>query len=46
MDKNNNNFFFLSVQYIDIGEDMNVPDEFSKAEMASGKVWRHLAAGV
>lgn len=24
---------------------MNVPDEYSKAEMASGKVWRHLAAG-
>lgn len=33
------------MQYIDIGEDMNVPDEFSKAELASGKVWRHLAAG-
>ncbi|XP_055315152.1 calcium-binding mitochondrial carrier protein SCaMC-2-B isoform X2 [Sitodiplosis mosellana] len=30
---------------IDIGEDMNVPDDFTANEMASGKVWRHLAAG-
>lgn len=32
-------------QYIDIGEDMNVPDDFTANEVATGKVWRHLAAG-
>lgn len=37
--------FLNSLQCIDIGEDMNVPDDFTANEMASGKVWRHLAAG-
>lgn len=38
-------FCFFDLQCIDIGEDMNVPDDFTANEMASGKVWRHLAAG-
>ncbi|KAG8231092.1 hypothetical protein J437_LFUL011060, partial [Ladona fulva] len=32
-------------QYLDIGEDMNVPDDFTSAEMNSGMWWRHLVAG-
>lgn len=31
--------------YLDIGEDMNVPDDFTQNEMQTGKWWRHLAAG-
>lgn len=31
--------------YLDIGEDMNVPDDFTQSEMQSGQWWRHLAAG-
>ncbi|XP_055378698.1 calcium-binding mitochondrial carrier protein SCaMC-3 isoform X2 [Condylostylus longicornis] len=31
--------------YLDIGEDMNVPDDFTQSEMQSGMWWRHLAAG-
>lgn len=38
-------FSFEYLQCIDIGEDMNVPDDFTANEMESGKVWRHLAAG-
>lgn len=36
---------FLSVQYLDIGEDMNVPDDFTQNEMVTGMWWRHLVAG-
>lgn len=36
-------FFFL--QYLDIGEDMNIPDDFTANELQTGKWWRHLAAG-
>lgn len=32
-------------QYLDIGEDMNVPDDFTQNEMQTGMWWRHLAAG-
>ncbi|XP_055912519.1 mitochondrial adenyl nucleotide antiporter SLC25A25 isoform X3 [Eupeodes corollae] len=32
-------------RYLDIGEDMNVPDDFTQSEMQSGMWWRHLAAG-
>lgn len=32
-------------KYLDIGEDMNVPDDFTSAEMNSGMWWRHLVAG-
>ncbi|KAF6202024.1 hypothetical protein GE061_004420 [Apolygus lucorum] len=32
-------------QYLDIGEDMNIPDDFTQAEMTSGMWWRHLVAG-
>lgn len=32
-------------QYLDIGEDLNVPDDFTQSEMQSGMWWRHLAAG-
>lgn len=30
---------------MDIGEDLNVPDDFTQSEMQSGMWWRHLAAG-
>lgn len=33
------------MQYLDIGEDMNIPDDFTPNEMQTGKWWRHLAAG-
>lgn len=33
------------LQYLDIGEDMNVPDDFTQIELQSGMWWRHLAAG-
>lgn len=32
-------------KYLDIGEDMNIPDDFTPNEMQTGKWWRHLAAG-
>lgn len=32
-------------QYLDIGEDMNVPDDFTQSELQTGKWWRHLLAG-
>ncbi|XP_025425812.1 calcium-binding mitochondrial carrier protein SCaMC-2-like isoform X1 [Sipha flava] len=31
--------------YLDIGEDMNVPDDFTQAEMITGMWWRHLVSG-
>uniref|UniRef100_A0A4Y0BLV9 EF-hand domain-containing protein n=1 Tax=Anopheles funestus TaxID=62324 RepID=A0A4Y0BLV9_ANOFN len=31
--------------YLDIGEDLNVPDDFTQSEMQTGMWWRHLAAG-
>lgn len=34
-----------SFQYLDIGEDMNVPDDFTPSELQTGKWWRHLLAG-
>lgn len=33
------------MQYLDIGEDLNVPDDFTQSEMQTGMWWRHLAAG-
>lgn len=35
----------LLVQYLDIGEDLNVPDDFTQTEMETGRWWRHLLAG-
>ncbi|XP_067646779.1 mitochondrial adenyl nucleotide antiporter SLC25A23 isoform X8 [Eurosta solidaginis] len=32
-------------RYLDIGEDLNVPDDFTQSEMQTGMWWRHLAAG-
>ncbi|XP_040153365.1 calcium-binding mitochondrial carrier protein SCaMC-2-B isoform X2 [Anopheles arabiensis] len=32
-------------KYLDIGEDLNVPDDFTQSEMQTGMWWRHLAAG-
>ncbi|KAE9540030.1 hypothetical protein AGLY_005282 [Aphis glycines] len=32
-------------KFIDIGEDMNVPDDFTQAEMITGMWWRHLVSG-
>lgn len=37
--------YFIHFQYLDIGEDLNVPDDFTQSEMQSGMWWRHLAAG-
>lgn len=34
-----------SSAYLDIGEDLNVPDDFTATEMTSGMWWRHLVAG-
>ncbi|XP_066590260.1 calcium-binding mitochondrial carrier protein SCaMC-2 isoform X3 [Prorops nasuta] len=31
--------------YMDIGEDIGVPDDFTNSEMVSGMWWRHLLAG-
>nr|XP_018917803.1 PREDICTED: calcium-binding mitochondrial carrier protein SCaMC-1-B [Bemisia tabaci] len=31
--------------YLDIGEDLNVPDDFTQNEMKTGMWWRHLVAG-
>ncbi|KAF7988470.1 hypothetical protein HCN44_001043 [Aphidius gifuensis] len=31
--------------YMDIGEDMGVPDDFTNSEMISGMWWRHLLSG-
>ncbi|XP_077276191.1 short Calcium-binding Mitochondrial Carrier isoform X1 [Temnothorax americanus] len=31
--------------YMDIGEDIGVPEEFTKGEMVSGMWWRHLLSG-
>jgi len=35
----------ILLQYLDIGEDMNVPDDFTQKEMQTGLWWRHLVAG-
>ncbi|KAJ9598293.1 hypothetical protein L9F63_011033 [Diploptera punctata] len=35
----------LLAKYLDIGEDLNVPDDFTPSEIASGQWWRHLMAG-
>ncbi|KAK2581123.1 hypothetical protein KPH14_007938 [Odynerus spinipes] len=35
----------LLQRYMDIGEDMGVPDDFTNSEMVSGMWWRHLLAG-
>lgn len=40
-----NLFFIHLLQYLDIGEDLNVPDDFTQSEMQTGMWWRHLAAG-
>ena len=32
-------------QYIDIGEDFTVPDEFTVEEKVTGMWWRQLVAG-
>lgn len=36
---------FFDLQYMDIGEDIGVPDDFTNIEMVSGMWWRHLLAG-
>ncbi|CRL04457.1 CLUMA_CG017540, isoform B [Clunio marinus] len=35
----------LKMRYLDIGEDLNVPDDFTQTEMETGRWWRHLVAG-
>jgi solute carrier family 25 (mitochondrial phosphate transporter), member 23/24/25/41 len=35
----------LCLQYLDIGEDIQVPDDFTQNEMETGRWWRHLLAG-
>ncbi|XP_034480379.1 calcium-binding mitochondrial carrier protein SCaMC-3 isoform X2 [Drosophila innubila] len=37
--------FWRHSTYLDIGEDMNVPDDFTQKEMQTGLWWRHLVAG-
>ncbi|KAG7313169.1 hypothetical protein JYU34_000262, partial [Plutella xylostella] len=37
--------FWRHSTYLDIGEDMNVPDDFTASELQTGKWWRHLLAG-
>ena len=38
-------FIFCSLQGIDIGENMVVPDDFSDEEKVTGMWWRQLVAG-
>ncbi|XP_065162514.1 calcium-binding mitochondrial carrier protein SCaMC-2 isoform X3 [Atheta coriaria] len=38
-------YYWRHSTYLDIGEDMNVPDDFTQKEMQTGMWWRHLAAG-
>ena len=33
-----------SLQCMDMGEDMGVPDDFSEQDLTSGMWWRHLVA--
>ncbi|KAG7211500.1 hypothetical protein KM043_010769 [Ampulex compressa] len=35
----------LLQRYMDIGEDIGVPEEFTNSEMVSGMWWRHLLSG-
>lgn len=35
----------LLSMYLDVGEDISVPDDFTTNEMQTGMWWRHLAAG-
>ncbi|KAK0180668.1 hypothetical protein PV327_003028 [Microctonus hyperodae] len=37
--------YWRHTTYIDIGEDIGVPDDFTNNEMVSGMWWRHLLAG-
>lgn len=37
--------YWRHATYLDIGEDMSVPDDFSQKEMITGMWWRHLVAG-
>lgn len=37
--------FWRHSTYMDTGEDINVPDDFTPIEMETGIWWRHLAAG-
>ncbi|XP_055611106.1 calcium-binding mitochondrial carrier protein SCaMC-2 isoform X2 [Uranotaenia lowii] len=41
----NTSHLLVDGKYLDIGEDLNVPDDFTQSEMQSGMWWRHLAAG-
>lgn len=38
-------YYWRHSTYLDIGEDMNVPDDFTQKEMLTGMWWRHLVAG-
>ncbi|XP_014209803.1 calcium-binding mitochondrial carrier protein SCaMC-3 isoform X2 [Copidosoma floridanum] len=35
----------IYLKYMDIGEDIGVPDDFTNSEMVTGMWWRHLLAG-
>lgn len=35
----------INFQYLDVGESVAVPDDFTLQEMLSGMWWRHLVAG-
>uniref|UniRef100_A0A336L725 CSON004771 protein n=1 Tax=Culicoides sonorensis TaxID=179676 RepID=A0A336L725_CULSO len=46
MDMLDSDFYVeIVIKYLDIGEDLNVPNDFTKTEMQTGMWWRHLAAG-
>lgn len=34
-----------NLQYLDVGEDTAVPDDFTPEELITGEWWRHLVAG-
>lgn len=38
-------YFGWILQYLDVGESVAVPDDFTLQEMLSGMWWRHLVAG-
>ncbi|XP_014222694.1 calcium-binding mitochondrial carrier protein SCaMC-2 isoform X1 [Trichogramma pretiosum] len=37
--------YWRHTTYMDIGEDIGVPDDFTNSEMVTGMWWRHLLAG-
>lgn len=38
-------FFIFLIQFLDLGENVLVPEDFTENEMHTGMWWRHLVAG-